>query len=272
VGAMNAAYRSDRRKDSILLELWRFRGLLRSLVIRDLKVKYQRSLLGLVWTLLNPLLTVGILIAVFTYVIRIQITHYWAFLISGFFVWNFVQRSLYNATTILRDHGSLSRSVYYPPEILILSTSLSKLLEFFLEIVIVIALLAVFHFRAIPASLILFPLIVTIQLVMVVGLMFPLAAFAVLFYDVQHALPIVIMSLFYISPVFYPVEMIPDVAQPYYHLNPIVGVLRLFHVVLYEGNWPSMKLLLSVSAAALAICVVGHAIFRRYKEICVEIA
>ena len=260
------------KRPPILLELWRFRGLLRSLVVRDLRVKYQRSLLGLIWTLLNPLLTVAILVTVFTYVIRIQIVHYWAFLISGFFVWNFIQRTLYHSTTILRDHGSLSRSVYYPPEILILSASLSKLAEFLVEITIVLLALVLFHHRAVPASLVLFPLFVALQVILAIGLMFPLSAIAVLYYDVQHALPIVITSLFYISPVFYPVEMIPAEAQPFYYLNPVVGLLRLSHVVLYEGGWPSATLLAGVSFTALATCAIGHAIFKRCKESCVEIA
>jgi ABC-type polysaccharide/polyol phosphate export permease len=260
------------KRASILAELWQFRGLLRSLVIRDLKVKYQRSLLGLTWTLLNPLLTVAILVTVFTYIVRIQIVNYWAFLISGFFVWNFIQRTLSHSTTILKEHASLSRSVYYPSEVLILSASLSKLVEFLIEIAIVLLVLILFHHRAVPASLVLLPLLIALQVILSIGLMFPLAAIAVLYYDVQHAMPIVIFSLFYISPVFYPVEMIPVEAQPYYYLNPFVGLLRLFHVVLYEGGWPSVSLLTAVSVVAILICVVGHGIFKRRKEFCVEVA
>jgi len=260
------------KRAPILVELWRFRGLMRSLVIRDIKVKYQRSLLGLLWTFLNPLMTMGILITVFTYVVRIEVVHYWAFLISGFFAWNFIQRTLYHSTTILRENASLSRSVYYPQEVLILGTSFSKLVEFLLEMAIVMIVLAVFHHRSVPSSLVLFPVIVAIQVVMAIGLMFPLAVFSVLYYDLQHALPIVITSLFYITPVFYPVEMIPEAARPYYYLNPFVGVLDLFHVVLYDGVWPSATLLASVSAVALAVCAAGHAVFKRYKEICVETA
>jgi len=260
------------KQPSLAEELWRFRGLLRSLVVRDLRVKYQRSVLGLIWTLLNPLFTVAILITVFSYVIRIQIADYWAFLISGYFAWNFIQRTLYHATTILREHASLSRSVYYPLEILVLSASLSKLVEFAIEIVIVLAVLLVFHHHSVPGSFILFPLLIGIQLVLAIGLMFPLATVSALFYDVQHALPIVITSLFYISPVFYSVDMIPASAQGIYYLNPIVGLLRLYHVVLYDGAWPSATMLAAVSAFAVAICVVGHRVFKRYKETCVEVA
>ncbi len=265
--------RSKRRdSNSILMEIWLYRELFRSLVIRDLKVKYQRSLFGLIWTVLNPLFTVTILVTVFSYVIRIQIDHYWAFLISGFFVWNFISQSLNFTTTILANNASLSRNVYFPREVLILSAAVSKLVEFLLEITIVLIVLFIFHHGAIPASLILLPFLIFIQVILVVGLMFPLAVLAVLFYDIQHALPILITSLFYLSPVFYPVTMIPEVARPFYYINPFVTILRLYHVVLYEGAWPSIMMLGSAFVSAVAICLIGYWIFNRFKGVCNEIA
>ena len=257
---------------SAILELWRYRDLLRSLVIRDLKIKYQRPFLGLLWTLLNPLLTMGILITVFSYVVRIPIKNYWAFLISGFFVWNFAQQCLFHATTVLQNHASLNRSVYFPREVLILGAALSKLVEFLLETALVILLLAVFYHHALPAALILIPLLVAALLLIILGLMFPLAVAAVFFHDVQHAVPIAMMSLFYLSPVFYPLEMIPASFQPFYFLNPIAGLLTLFHVVLYQGGWPSLAQTASTVAMALATGWIGYLIFNRYKDVCVEIA
>jgi ABC-type polysaccharide/polyol phosphate export permease len=260
------------RRAPVLPELWRYRELVRRLVMRDIKVKYQRSVLGLVWTLLNPLITVAILTAVFTYVIRIPTGRYWAFLVSGFFVWNFLQQTLYHSTSILRDHATLNRSVYFPREVLVLSAALSKLVEFLIELGIVLAVLALFHHGGIPASWVALPALVLVQLVFAVGLMLPLAVVSVLFHDVQQAMPIVIMSLFYLAPVFYPVDLIPPAAQPYYRLNPVVGLLELFHRVLYDGVFPDATLLAAVAAAAGALCFIGYRIFRRYREVCVEIA
>lgn len=257
---------------SALAELWSYRELLRSLVVRDLKVKYQRSLLGLVWTLINPLMTVAILVTVFSYVIRIPIEHYWAFLISGFFVWNFISQVFYHTTTLLSSHAELTRSVYFPREILVLSAAFSKLVEFLVEISIVLVVLFLFHYHSVPSSLILLPLLILIQVVLTVGLMFPLAVISVLFYDVQHALPILITSIFYLTPVFYPVSMIPEGMRPFYYLNPFVSLLSLYHTVLYEAAWPSLTLLGSVSAVAAGILVLGYGVFRRYKGVCVEIA
>jgi lipopolysaccharide transport system permease protein len=245
---------------------------LRSLVVRDLKVKYQRSMLGLIWTLLNPLLTVTIFIAIFTHVIRIQMNHYWAFLISGFFVWNFIQQSLYHATSILRDNASLNRSVYFPREILILSAALSKFAEFLVEIAIVLAALAVFHHHSVPTGWLALPLMFVIQVILTLGLMLPLAVVSVLFYDVQQAIPVAIMSLFYLSPVFYSVDLIPSAARSLYYLNPLVGLLEMFHIVIYQGTWPPFNLVGSAGLTAIIVNLVGYAIFKRYRQACVEIA
>jgi ABC-type polysaccharide/polyol phosphate export permease len=253
-------------------ELWEFRGLIRSLVVRDLKIKYQDSVLGFVWSLFSPLLTVMVLIVVFNRVIRISIDHYWVFLLSGFFVWHFIQQNIVNATSVFQDYSKLNRSVYFPRGVLILGTLLTKLVEFFLEIAVALILFVVFYYQAVPSSLILLPWLVLVMLIMTAGLMFPLAVIATYFRDVPRVMRVAITSLLYLTPVFYQVEMIPSAAQPFYYLNPLVGLFRLFHLVVYSGVWPTMILLGSVSAVALAICVVGYVIFDRYKDICVEIA
>lgn len=255
-----------------LAELWRFRALLRSLVVRDLKVKYQRSVFGLVWTLLNPLLTMAVLVAVFSYVIRIEMEQYWAFMLSGYFVWNYVQQCLFRATSILREHAALSRSVAFPSEILILGAGASRLVEFLVEITIVLAVLVVFRLHSLPSSLLLLPILVVVQMLLVVGLMLPLSTISTLFHDVQHALPIVVMSLFYLSPVFYPVEFVPEPARPFFQINPMVPLLQLFHAVLYDGTWPPASLLGASLASSGTICAIGYLLFRRYRHVCVEIA
>jgi ABC-type polysaccharide/polyol phosphate export permease len=260
------------RSRFMLAEAWQFRELLWSLVIRDIKVKYQRSFLGLLWTLMNPLLTLAVLITVFSFIIRIQLPSYWAFLISGFFVWNYFQQTLHLATSLLRDNASLNRSVYFPREILILAAALSKLVEFMIEVSVVAIVLFIFHHGAIPASTLLVPVIILFQFAMAVAIMFPLAVVAVMFYDVQQALPIVIMSLFYLSPVFYPVAMVPEPIQLLYYLNPLAGILELFHAVLYDGAWPSMALVGWVAVGSTGFLALGYWVFNRFKETCVEIA
>ena len=256
---------------SRLHRLWRFRELLRGLIVRNLKVKYQRSLLGFVWTLLNPLLTVAILVLVFSHVVRIPLPNYWAFVLSGYFVWNCILQTLNTGTYIFAEHSRLTRSVAFPSEILVFGAVGSRLVEFMAEITLIMAMLAVFHHSRIPASFALLPVLLVIQVLLVIGLALPIATLSVFYYDVQHALPIALTTLFYLSPVFYPAEMVPVAARSFYFLNPIAGLLTLYHEILYVGRMPSLSLLYGMIVAAVAIYAIGYAIFNRYASVFAEI-
>ena len=251
--------------------VWRYRELLHSLVMRNLKVKYQRSLLGFVWTLVNPLFTVAVLGVVFSHVVRIPLPRYWAFLLSGYFVWNFVLQTLNTGTYIFAEHSRLTRSVAFPSEILVFGAAGSRLIEFAVEVGLVLAVLAIFHHHAMPESFFLLPVLLLIQLLLVIGLALPIATLSVFYYDVYHALPIALTTLFYLSPVFYPAEMVPAAARDLYFLNPIAGLLTLYHDVLYWGRMPSLHLLGGMLLVAVTIYLTGYALFRRYAAIFPEI-
>jgi ABC-type polysaccharide/polyol phosphate export permease len=252
-------------------EVWQARELLRSLAARNLKVKYQRSVLGFFWTLLNPLLTLGVLAAVFTHVVKIKVPDYWAFLLSGYFVWNYLLQMLSTATYVLAEHAGLRRSVAFPSEVLVLSAMASRLVEFVVEMALVLAALLSLHHMALPASFSLLPLLVVLQILLSLGLVMPLAILSVFYNDVQHAMPVVLMVLFYASPVFYPARLVPEGVRRLYLLNPIAGLLTLYHEVLYEGRFPSATLLAGVTGASVLLFFIGYAIFNRYKTILAEI-
>jgi lipopolysaccharide transport system permease protein len=262
---------SSARQGASLREIWRYRELLRGLIVRNLKVKYQRSMLGFIWTLLNPLMTIAVLTVVFTYFIKISVPHYWAFVFSGYFVWNFMLQMLSSATYILAEHAPLRRSVAFPSEVLVLATAASRLVEFAVEMAIAVLLLMVIHHGALPASFALLPLLILIQVLLAIGLALPVATLSVFYSDVQHAMPIVLLMLFYLSPVFYPATMVPESLKMVYFLNPIAGLLTLYHDALYGGQWPSATLLISMTAASLGLGMVGYLIFNRYKRLFAEI-
>jgi len=259
------------RRAGGLPELWRSRELLAHLVLRNLRVKYQRSVLGFVWTLLNPLLTITVLVLVFRFVVKIQVPHFWAFLVSGYFVWSFSLQSLTAATYVLPEHAHLSRSMAFPGEVLVFAAALSRMAEFLAEMVLVVLLLAAFHHHRLPASFLWLPPLLLLALALAVGLALPISTLAVFFHDVQHALPIALMTLFYVSPVFYPARMVPQAIRPLYFANPFAGLLTLFQTVLFEGRAPGAGLLLWTAALIAAILWFGHATFRRYQPVLAEI-
>jgi lipopolysaccharide transport system permease protein len=254
-----------------LLQVWRYRELLRGLVVRNLKVKYQRSLLGFVWTLVNPLLTVSILIVVFSHVVRIQVPQYWAFLLSGYFVWNFMQQTLSTGSWIFAEHSRLTRSVAFPSEILVFSAAGSRLIEYVAELALILLALVVLHHHGIPASYALVPLLVLLQVILAIGLTLPIATLSNFYHDVYHALPIALTSLFYLSPVFYPASMVPGPARMLYFLNPIAGLLTLYHDVVYAGQWPSGGLLALTAVEIAVVYAIGYAVFHRYAAVFAEV-
>lgn len=261
----------DSRHRRTLADVWRARELLFRLIERNLMVKYQRSVLGFVWTLFNPLLTVGILIAVFSHVVRIDIHHYWAFLLSGYFVFNFSLQMLGTGSRVLIDHAQMTKTSAFPAEVLVFATALSRLIEFAVAMLLVVGALVIFHHGTIPFSFGLLPLLVLLLLLTAIGVVLPLAVASVFFYDIEHALPVLTMILFYISPVFYPAEMVPDFVRPFFYLNPLAALLNLFHTVLYEGAMPAPGILAASTAGAVLLFVGGYAIFDRYRALCAEV-
>jgi ABC-type polysaccharide/polyol phosphate export permease len=115
------------------------------------------------------------------------------------------------------------------------------------------------------------PLLIAIQLALAIGLTLPVAALSVFYSDVRHALPIALMTLFYASPVFYPASLVPEEFRWLYMLNPFAGLLTLYQDCVYRGVFPSLGLVLGVSAFSFAIAALGYAIFRRHAPIYAEL-
>jgi ABC-type polysaccharide/polyol phosphate export permease len=254
-----------------LWELWHYREFIWNLTVRDLKVKYQRSWLGFFWTLFNPLVTVGVLIAVFSYVVRIPIKNYWAFLISGYFAFNFFSQTLNGGVAAAVGNAYLTRTSYFPQEVLVLSSTFARLLEFLGELAIVLVLLALFHHKGLPFSFIWVLPLVSILFFLAVGISFPLVTLAVYYEDTVQAIPLATMTLFYLTPVFYHVDFVPESIRGFYYLNPMTPVLELYHAVLYRGEMPEPGLLIALFGLAMAVGLYGYILFSRKKREFAEI-
>ena len=256
---------------AMLGSLMRQFELLHRLVTRNLMVKYQRSALGFLWTLIQPAFIAILLISVFTFVVRIPLKNYWAFLVSGFIVWNFIQHCINAGSYIFSDHANVIRSISLPKELLIVGAVLSRLVEFILELLIVLVVLAWAHHHSIPASFLTLPVLILFQTVLAIGIAFPIAIISVWYHDVQHALPVILMALFYLSPVIYPVEMVPKGFEFLYLYNPFAQVLELYHAVLYNGVFPSVHDLSITALTSLLVMLLGYIFFNRYQDYIAEI-
>lgn len=253
------------------VEAWRCREFLRQLVIRNLKVRYQRSFLGFVWLLANPVLSATILVLVFGYVVRLPVADYWAFVLSGYFAWVFVSHTVGTSTFIIPEHAAMAKSVAVPADVFVLSAAGSRLIEFAAELLLAVIVLAVFQHGAVPVSFLLAPMVVVLLMLFTLGLAFPAAALAVHFRDMQHGLPVALTMLMYASPVFYPARLVPAEFLGLYSLNPMAQILTLFHGILYQGQLPAARELVLATVTSTAIYVAGYAIFRRQRALFPEI-
>ena len=259
------------RGDRALADLWRYRELWRSLTVRNLRVKYQRSALGFLWTLLNPVLTVAVLAVVFTHVVKIALPHYLAFLLSAYFVWNFMMQVISSGTYLLAEQASLVRSIAFPKAIPVLAGVSSRLVEFMVEMGLILTLIVCFHHRGVPAALLLLPWLLVVQTAMALGFVLPIAALSVFYRDIQHVLPIVLTTLFYVSPVFYPASMVPEQVRTLYLVNPLAQLLTAYQLVVYEGRLPGAGLIAALSLSAGLIVAVGSLVFRRLQADVAEV-
>ena len=252
-------------------EVWHVREFLRQLVIRNLKVRYQRSFLGFMWLLINPVLSAATVVLVFAYIVRLPVDDYWAFVLSGYFAWVFAAHTLATSTVVIHEYAGMARSVAVPADVFVLSAAGSRFVEFVAELLLVVVVLAAFHHHRVPMSFLLLPVAVILLAMVTIGLAFPIAALAVYFRDVQHGLPVALMMLMYASPVFYPVRLVPAEFSTWYLVNPFAQILTLFHLILYEGRLPTALQIGVPAATSLAIYLAGHLHFRRQRPLFPEI-
>jgi ABC-2 type transport system permease protein len=217
-----------------LSELPEYRRVLWTLVARDLKVKYQTKALGFLWSLLYPALMIGIWYVVFKRVMKIDMPHYWAFLIVGMLPFQFVQNAIHEGASSVRKNAGLIRKIYMPMEILVIAGVTVKLIEFLLQLAVAVLLLAIVHhsdhagFSAWRALFCL-PIAVTLLYFFVLGVCLPLAAWTIIYRDLEHMVSLGLMMLFYLTPIFWSLTLVGDKWwKGLFLLNPIVSLVEMF--------------------------------------------
>ena len=249
-----------------LVSLWRYRYFMSILIARNIKLKYQQSWLGLLWTIINPLMILAILLTVFTRVIRIEIENYWAFLLSGYFAYHFVSQATLAAASVLDEYAVMIRSVAVPRSATVLAAVSSRFFEFIIEFTLALILVAGFHHHSIPISFLLLPLLIFLMFMLTIGLSLLISALAVFYYDLRHMLPIALTALFYVSPVIYSVSMVPEQYHAIYYMNPLAILLDLLHATVYDGVAPSATILLAFVLQVFIVLWIGVRVFKHFER------
>lgn len=239
--------------------LW---DLLRSLVDRDMKLMYKRSALGIAWTLISPLLQLLVFVFVFQVILKVDIYQYSSYVFTGLLVWNWFQNSLFQATGVILSSSPLIRQPGFPTAILPIVVVTTGLIHFVLALPVLVVFLLIDGVKLTPFLLYL-PLLQLIQFALVVTISYFLAALNVTFRDTQHTLGVLLQFLFYLTPVFYELESIPDKYWFAYGLNPMVHIVTCYRQILVWGVAPDWASLAIISGLILITLPVGYRLFRR---------
>ena len=238
------------------------RDLLRELIARDIKLRYRGSLLGIAWTLLNPLAELLVLLFVFSSVFRVNIPNFGAYLFTGLLVYGWFQSSLNLATAAVVGNRELVRRPGVPSAILPIVTVASNLVHFVLSLPILFGLLILSGIQITSAVLAL-PFLIAIQFVFIAGLAYPVATLHVWFRDTQHVLRVALQLLFYLTPIFYEAASVPPALRPLLRLNPMAPMIDAYRVALIQGEWPQASLLLWLTVVSCTLLLAGFVWFRR---------
>lgn len=246
------------------MRIWAYRELLRNLVVRDLKVRYKRSILGVFWALLEPLILMCLFTVVFSLLLRIQVEKYPVFVLCGILPWSFFNTALaYSATSIVQN-APLIKKIYFPREIIPLAVVISRLVHFLISLVVLLIFLFIFKIN-ITFALIYLPLIIIIQFIFIVGLSLFFAALNTFYNDVGFILQFILFGWFYLNPIFYPLSMVPERYLTFYMLNPMAAIIYSYRNVLFCGLPPQGEYLLMAVVMSLVALLVGVAVFHRLQ-------
>jgi lipopolysaccharide transport system permease protein len=253
-----------------LQQLFRHRALIQSLVARELKARYRGSVLGVVWSFLNPLLLLLIYTFVFSVVVpgasSRQIEHFPLFLFCGILPWTWFSSSLLESANVLITGGALLRKVIFPAEVLPIVTVLAGLVHFALGLPILIAFI-VYERVPVTPDVLWLPLIVATQLLLTIGLALLVSSLTVHFRDLRDLLSNLLTLAFFATPIVYPLSQAPDWARPLLLLNPFTHLAVAYQEVLVvPGPFTGWPRLIAIGVVSAAICVIGYFVFDRLRD------
>jgi len=236
--------------------------LIRHLTWRDFILRYKGSVLGILWSVVPPLVQLAVLVFLFGKVIPLGIEGYPAFVFSGLLPWIWFSTCMSSAGYLFINNRDLVRRPNFEPSSLVTANTLSNLIHFLLFLPILLVLLIVYG-RQVTMSLVFLPTLMIIQVMLTIGLGLMIATMNAFYHDVQHIVSVAVTLLFYLTPVFYRAQSIPDRYQFVYSLNPIAVLIRSYRAIFFYGSNPEWGSLLVTGLISVLIFGIGYFVYRR---------
>ncbi|MFV0363874.1 MAG: ABC transporter permease [Suipraeoptans sp.] len=249
----------------------KFRPLLSELVSRDIKIKYRRSVLGVLWTLLNPLFMMIILSVVFSNIFKFDIENFPLYVLSGQVIFNFFSESTTSAMSSIVSNAPLIKKVYIPKYLFVLSRTVSSFINLCASFSALLMVMVVMRIE-LKYTIVLAILPLSILMVFSLGVGMFLAAVTVRFRDIMHLYSVFTTGLMYLTPVIYPMSQLPGKIKTIVELNPLTNILVMFRGIVLDGILPSASsILLGVVEALIAFAIGVYVFYKNQDEFILNI-
>ncbi len=245
-----------------LLALVHYRELIFQLISRSVKTRYKRSFLGVAWTMVNPLLTMGVLTLVFSSLFRFPAENYALYVLSGLLLWNFFAQSTTAAMGDLMWSGGLITRVYFPKSVFPIAAVGTGLFNLILALVPYFIIAFILGAK-ISIAILYLPISILIATTFTLGVAMALSSVVVFFADVLPMYEIILTAWLYLTPIIYPIDLLPEPIQAVLRFNPLLPIVEAFRAPLYEGKPPGLSTLAYASAVAIVALVLGWWMFTR---------
>jgi ABC-type polysaccharide/polyol phosphate export permease len=238
-------------------------NLLRELVHRDLTIRYKRSFFGFLWTMLHPLLLMMIFTIIFSGLFRFHTPHYETYFLSAYIAWNFFAQTITNSMASVAWNGPLMKRVRVPRSIFTLSVIISGIVNLALSLVVLLAIMLVVQ-APIHPSILFVPISLLVVGLFTLGVSLALTAISVFFADVREMVVAGLPALLYMTPVIYPVSIVPERYRWLIEKNPLSYLIRIVRDPIYDGQLPPPRTFAIAVIVSLLSMLFGWMIFRRF--------
>ncbi len=240
----------------------KYLNLIREFALTDFKLKYHGSILGYLWSLLNPLLIFGTLYIVFSIFIRFEVENYHLYLLLGIILWNYFSEATLNSMNALINKSPIIKKIYFPRTIIVLASNITTFIGLILNLVVFSIFMLITRVK--PTLLILiFPLILIELILLTLGSSFLLSSLNLRFLDIQHIWRVFLQIGFWLTPIIYPIALIPEKYHNFFLLNPLAIIIGDARNIIMYDNVPKLLNISISSLFSIIIFLIGYFIYKK---------
>ena len=249
----------------IFKNIYEYRELLKTNIKKEIRGKYKQSVLGVIWSFLNPLLQLAVYAIIFPIILKVQQENYVIFVCSALIPWTFFTTIVTQSTGVIIANGNILKKVYFPREILPISVVTSAAVNFLISTIIILIFVLCYG-MGITWHIVFYPLILIVQYLLSLGISFILSSTTVYFRDLEHFVGVAMMLLFYATPIVYSINTVDASYAKLLKLNPMCHIVEAYRSIFYHQAVPNLRNLAILFILSIILCVIGYKIFKKLEK------